>query len=72
MTRHPPFCGGPAGGGDFSTKEGAEKLAAMIRAAWAQAGHEVEVELVPSGAAILDAKQIWAVRMPSLHNGLPR
>jgi hypothetical protein len=72
MMRNPPFRGGPAGGGDFLTKQGAEKLAAMIRAAWAQAGHKVEVELVPSGQAILEAKQIWAVRMPSLHNGLPR
>ena len=72
MTRHPPFRGGPALGGDFCTKEGAQRLADRIRDAWAQAGHEVEVVIVPSGQAILDSKQIWAVRMPTLHNGLPR
>jgi len=70
--RHPPFRGGPAMGGDFLTKEGAQRLANMIRAAWAKAGHDISVSVEPSGQALLEAKQIYAVRMPTLLNGLPR
>jgi hypothetical protein len=72
MTRHPPFRGGPAGGGDYLTKPGAEKLAGMIRAAWAKAGHDVPVVVVPSGAAVLEKNQLYVVQMPTLLNGLPR
>lgn len=72
MTRHPPFRGGPAGGGDFLTKQGAEKLAAMIRLAWAKAGHDVPVIVVASGAAVLEKNQFYCVQMPTLLNGLPR
>jgi hypothetical protein len=72
MTRHPPFRGGPAGGGDFLTKQGAEKLAAMIRLAWAKAGHDVPAIVVASGAAVLEKNQYYCVQMPTLLNGLPR
>jgi hypothetical protein len=72
MTRHPPFRGGPALGGDYLTKQGAEKLAAMIRLAWAKAGHDVPVIVVPSGVAALEKNQFYVVQMPTLKNGLPR
>jgi hypothetical protein len=72
MTRHPPFRGGPADGGDYLTKPGAEKLAAKIRLAWAKAGHDVPVFVVASGAAVLEKNQFFVVQMPTLHNGLPR
>lgn len=70
--RHPPFRGGPALGGEYLTKEGAQRLANMIRVAWAKAGHDISVSVEPSGHALLEAKQIYAVRMPTLLNGLPR
>ncbi|WP_368416655.1 hypothetical protein [Falsiroseomonas sp.] len=71
--KHPPFRGGPALGGDFLTKEGANRLAERIRAAWAKAGHpDVYVTVDPSGAAVLEKNQFYVVRMPGLLNGLPR
>lgn len=70
--RHPPFRGGPALGGDFLTKEGAQRLADMIRFAWAKAGHDISVSVEPSGQALLEKNQFYVVRMPTLLNGLPR
>lgn len=70
--RHPPFRSGPAMGGEFSTKEGAERLANIIRQAWARAGHDVSVSVEQSGSPLLDKKAFYVVRMPTLLNGLPR
>lgn len=70
--RHPRFCGGPALGGEFLTKEGAQRLANMIRLAWAKVGHDISVSVEPSGAAVLEKNQFYVVRMPTLLNGLPR
>ena len=70
--RHPPFRGGPAMGGDYLTKEGAGRLANMIRLAWAKVGHDISVSVEPSGAALLEKNQFYIVRMPTLLNGLPR
>ena len=70
--KHPRFNPGPAAGGEYLNKQGAEKLASMIRAAWAKAGHDVPVIVAPSGAAVLEKNQYLVVQMPTLHNGLPR
>lgn len=59
-------------GGDFLTKEGAGRLANMIRLAWAKAGHDISVSVEPSGQALLEKNQFYVVRMPTLLNGLPR
>jgi hypothetical protein len=70
--RHPPFLAAPQiSGGDFCTREGAERLAGLIRAAWLRAGHEIEVIVIQTskpGAA----EPTFAPRMPGLLNGLPR
>lgn len=70
--RHPPFRGGPALGGEYLTKEGAERLARMIQAAWAKLGHDVTATVEPSGLALLENKPLYVVRLPGLLNGLPR
>ena len=70
--RHPPFRGGPALGGEYLTKEGAQRLANMIRVAWAKVGHDISVSVEPSGQALLEKNQFYVVRMPTLLNGLPR
>lgn len=70
--RHPPFRPGPALGGEYLTLEGAERLARIIQAAWTKAGHDVPVVIEPSGTAVLEKNQYYAVRLPTLHNGLPR
>lgn len=54
----------------MTSKEGAERLAAMIRAAWRDAGHDVET-VVQISSRGRDGTSLWAVRMPGLVNGLP-
>lgn len=59
-------------GGEYLTKEGAQRLANMIRLAWAKAGHDISVSVEPSGQALLEKNQFYIVCMPTLLNGLPR
>ena len=68
--RHPPFKPGPVKGAtDFCTLAGAQRLAALIRDAWAACGHDVLVEIEPS---MLGYKlTTYAIRLPALVNGLP-
>lgn len=71
MMRHPPFVGSvERTGGDYLTRESAERLAAIIRAAWKRAGHDVEVVVERVGHA--GAREpMFAPRMPGLVRGLP-
>jgi hypothetical protein len=69
--RHPPFFSGTgdAPARDYLTKDGAQALAAKIRAAWAQVGYFVDpvvVEVAPGR----DRRALFGVRMPELVNGL--
>ena len=68
--RIPPFRPGPASGRDFCTLAGAQKLAAMIRAAWRDVGHDVPVQIVETVPG--HPHTLYAVRMPTLIGGLPR
>ena len=54
-----------------STHAGAPRCAAVIRAAWAKAGHDITVEVVPCVGATKDGNAVYGVRMPGLVNGLP-
>lgn len=68
--RHPPFVASAGhSGADYCTHAGAQKLAELIRAAWADAGVRVVTEVVPVQAR--SEGNIWGVRLPSLTNGLP-
>lgn len=49
------------------TQRGAQKLAAMIVAAWARCGVDIRVHVVPV-TGMLDG--MWTVRMPDLVRGL--
>lgn len=71
--RHPPFFSGTGEGPklDYMTKEGAHVLAAMIRTAWASAGHHVEPVVVQAVRG-RDGRPVFGVRMPELVNGLVR
>lgn len=70
----PPFFSGPVVTPKAASAEEDRKMterhAAMIRAAWAKCGHDVETDvreiLTKDGAHLC-----WAVRLPSLVNGLP-
>lgn len=70
----PPFNPGPAAcrqsGMDYCTQYGAQRLAAIIEAAWTRAGHTVRCEVAPLHPHLPDTT--WTVRMPTLVNGLPR
>jgi hypothetical protein len=72
MSRHPrwdPTCEGAwKKGTDFMSEKGAHRLATRIVMAWAAAGHEIRVQVVPI-AGRLDG--IWTVRLPDIVNGLP-
>lgn len=69
--RHPRWCGDPADRPQrqWDTAEGAQKLAARIRAAWAAAGHDVPVVVLETNPG--HPETLWCVRMPTLINGLP-
>lgn len=71
VNRHPPFVHGGAvlyhqrlGEREFNLR-----LAAMIRDAWAQCGHDVRPTVEPSG--VEDAAVYWVVRLPNIINGMP-
>ena len=67
----PPFKSAPATmAHDYTTQGGAQILAATIRQAWAAAGHDVRADVVPLQAG--NQHTSWAVRMPTLVNGLPK
>lgn len=69
--KHPPFHSGPAQFmRDYTTREGAAALAAIIRDAWQRAGHDVEVVVEPVMPG--NPKTTWTVRMPTLLRGMPR
>lgn len=68
---HPPFCSGPATGVDMISKAGAERCADMIRAAWRNAGHEVETVVEVAGRN-KEGATTFTVKLPGLVNGLPR
>lgn len=69
---HPPFCAGPAESvTDYMTKEGAHKLAALIRAAWARVGVPIETEIAELPLRRSRDRSVFVVRMPGLVNGLP-
>lgn len=69
--RVPPFRSAPAKlAHNFTTEAGAHVLAGMIREAWAKAGHDVRVDVVPILAGHVNTA--WTVRMPTLVNGLPK
>lgn len=69
--RHPRFVSRvERSNGDFCTRDGAERLAAMIRAAWARAGHFVTVEVVQI-TPVGHKDPLFAPRMSGLVNGLP-
>lgn len=55
---------------DYTTQEGAYALAGIISAAWANAGHDVRVEVMPVQPG--HPHTSYTVRMPTLINGLPR
>ena len=69
--RHPPFCGDPAAAPQrkWDDATGAQKLAARIRAAWLAAGHDVPVHVIETVPG--HPETLYAVRMPTLVNGLP-
>lgn len=68
--QHPPFCGDPCSppSRDFCTREGAEVLAARIRAAWAALGVHVETKVEQVGQGY---DSMFTVRLPNLLNGMP-
>lgn len=67
--RVPTFFQGPVQSiGNVSPRARAERHAAMIKEAWAKAGHVVEPVL---SLEIQRGEMAWSVRMPSLINGLP-
>lgn len=68
---NPPFRPGPAMGGDYLSHEGAGRLAAMIRAAWAEVGVDLPVEILVVGKHRREGTAIYGVRMPGLVNGRP-
>lgn len=68
---HPPFCARCEGAWrreNFMTQAGAQKLAAMIRAAWARVGVDLKVQVVNLGEH--NHQSMWTVRMPDLVRGL--
>lgn len=73
--KHPPFVGQTErSGSDYLDEDGAYRLAALIRAAWASVGHDVEcriVQVIKGQSSAKASGSVWAVRMPSLVNGLP-
>ena len=71
MMRHPPFIASiERTGADYMTRDGAERLAGMIRAAWARCGHDVEVLVVQTSKPNA-SEPTFAPRMPGLVRGLP-
>ena len=70
--RHPAFVGRCEGAwrtANCCSQAGAGKLGAMIKAAWAAAGHDIRVEIVQ--VPIVRDDPIYTVRLPDLVNGLP-
>ena len=69
--KHPPFNGNPAAAPQrrWDDAAGAQKLAAIIRAARAKAGHDVQVIVLETMPGPPDT--LYTVRMPMLINGLP-
>lgn len=75
--RVPPFVArAEQTGADYLTEDGAHRLAAIIRAAWKRAGHDVpcfvEAVRVPSRRSSSGEAICFTVRMPTLVAGLPR
>jgi hypothetical protein len=68
---HPPFNGyaAPRPQREWDTKDGAHRLAAIIRGAWADVGHDVPVVIVETNPGHPETH--YSVRMPTLVNGLP-
>jgi len=59
---------------DYLSEDGAHKLAAKIRHAWAAVGHDVPVEVHQVIKSLSGSKGSWAVyavRMPTVINGMP-
>ena len=69
--KHPPFNAEAAARPQrqWDTMEGAQRLAARIRAAWKAAGHDVPVVVLETVPGHPDT--LYCVRMPTLVNGLP-
>jgi hypothetical protein len=68
MRVHPPFATRTdlPGGPDACSLQGAARIAARIKDAWAECGHAVAPAIEPIGNGMG-----WAVRLPDLVNGLP-
>jgi len=69
--RHPAFSGRGEGAWrkiNFSSQAGAGKLGAIIKAAWAAAGHDIRVEIVQ--IPLVRDDPIYTVRLPDLVRGL--
>jgi hypothetical protein len=69
MRAHPPFAAVSdlPPGLDSCILQGAARLAARIKDAWAACGHPVTVTVESLGSGMG-----WGIRMPDLVNGLPR
>lgn len=63
MARFPPFNRRPASAADHSTKGGAERLAKVIRDAWAKVGVVAEVEIAKVQLVANKDKDHWLVRL---------
>ena len=75
--RHPPFQPRSANlwrnsNTDFTSLTGAVALSALIREAWRKCGVEVETQVVKAPSGRGEGRVDYHVRIPSLHNGLPR
>lgn len=69
--KHPPFNPGPAAfARDFTTKDGANALAGIIRDAWRKCGHDVPAHVEPVAPG--NPNTTYTVRLPTLIGGLPR
>lgn len=55
---------------DFTSKAGANRLAALIREAWAAIGHDVQPEVQPLRSTLSEWDGQYVVRLPQLVNGL--
>ena len=69
---HPPFCPSPPRHRfDTLTEEGARRLAAQIKAAWAKVGYDVKT-YVERGIGLDGASSSYFVVRSDLFRGMPR
>lgn len=74
MNKYPPFHPGPANTNiDWMTEDGAKTLARIIRAAWADVGQDMPVDVIKvstgKGGSMLQ-RPYWIIRLPVLVNGV--